>query len=183
MKLGVYIGSFNPVHVGHIDLINYLLRNKYIDKALIIPTVEYWNKTNLLPLNDRINMLKFFENDLIKIDTEHNNYQYTIDLMEELENNCDDTLYLIIGADNIVDFDKWKDYKKLLKYNIIVLARGDIDITKYTNRLNGKFTVVDNYPYIDISSTKIRNGENDEYLDPKVLKYIKENNINFKGGG
>lgn len=177
MKLGVYIGSFNPVHIGHMDLVNYLLKNNYIDKALIIPTIEYWNKTNLVPLNDRINMLKFFENDLIKIDTEHNNYQYTIDLMKQLEIDYNDTLYLIIGADNIVDFDKWKDYDELLKYNIIVLARNNINIAKYIEKFNGKFIIVDNYPYIDISSTEIRKGEKDEYLDPKVLKYIKENNL------
>ena len=177
MKLGVYIGSFNPVHIGHMDLVNYLLKNNYIDKALIIPTIEYWNKTNLVPLNDRINMLKFFENDLIKVDTEHNNYQYTIDLMKQLENDYNDTLYLIIGADNIIDFDKWKDYDELLKYNIIVLARNNINIAKYIEKFNGKFIIVDNYPYIDISSTEIRNGEKDEYLDHKVLKYIKENNL------
>ena len=110
MKLGVYIGSFNTVHIGHMDLVNYLLKNNYIDKALIIPTIEYWDKTNLVPLNDRINMLKFFENDLIKVDTEHNNYQYTIDLMKQLENDYNDTLYLIIGADNIIKFNEWKNY-------------------------------------------------------------------------
>ena len=177
MKLGVYIGSFNPVHVGHINVVNYLLENNYVDKTLIIPTMEYWDKNNLAPLKDRINMLRFFENEQVMIDTTHNNYIYTCELMKVLEKEYNDELYLILGADNIINFSKWKDYEELLKYNIIVLARDNIDITTYTSKLDGNFIVVDNYPFINISSTKIRNGNCDEYLDAKVLKYIKDNNL------
>ena len=97
--------------------------------------------------------------------------------MKVLEKEYNDELYLILGADNIVDFTKWKDYEELLKYNIIVLARDNIDITTYTSKLDGNFIVVDDYPFINISSTKIRNGNSDDYLDAKVLKYIKENNL------
>ena len=177
MKIGVYVGSFNPVHIGHIKVVNYLLENKYVDKILIIPTIEYWNKNNLAPLKDRINMLKFFENEQIKIDTIHNNYIYTYELMKELEKEYNDELYLILGADNIVNFDKWKNYKELLKYNIIVLERNDINISMYTNKLKGNFIVIDDYPYIDISSSEIRNGKGNDYLDKRVLKYMEENSL------
>lgn len=177
MRLGIYIGSFNPVHIGHIDVVNYLLKNNYLDKVLIVPTLEYWNKSNLVPLNDRINMLKFFENELIKIDTKYNNYQYTYELMQALEKEYNDTLYLILGADNIINLDKWKNYKKLLKYNIIVLERDNINILEYTKKLDGNFIIIDDYPFIDISSTEIRNGKGNKYLDLKVLNYIKENKL------
>ena len=177
MRLGVYVGSFNPVHIGHIDVANYLINNNYIDKVLIIPTLEYWDKQNLAPLNDRINMLKLLETDLINIDNKHNSYNYTCDLMKALSNELDDELYLIIGADNIINFDKWKNYKDLLKYKIIVMKRGNIDSNGYIEKFNtNNFIVVDDYEYIDISSTDIRNGNN-KYLNPKVLKYIKENNL------
>ena len=68
MKIGIYIGSFNPVHIGHIDIVNYLINNKILDKVVIVPTLGYWNKDNLIDIKHRINMLKFFESENIKID-------------------------------------------------------------------------------------------------------------------
>ena len=47
MKIGVYVGSFNPVHIGHIKIVKYLINNNYFDKVIIIPTGNYWNKQNL----------------------------------------------------------------------------------------------------------------------------------------
>ena len=178
MRLGIYIGSFNPVHKGHIDVVNYLLTNNYIDKVLVVPTLAYWDKDNLAPIIDRINMLKYFENDKIKIDQEHNKYAYTYQLMRALKKNYDDELYLIIGADNIIEFDKWKEYQELLKYKIIVMNRDNIDINSYIEKYHSNnFIVVNDYKYIDISSSEIRNNLDSKYLDSKVLKYIKDNNL------
>ena len=67
MKIGVYVGSFNPVHIGHIHIVNYLIDNNYLDKVIIIPTKGYWDKDNLIDLKHRINMLKYLENDFIMI--------------------------------------------------------------------------------------------------------------------
>ena len=178
MRLGIYIGSFNPPHKGHIDVVNYLLTNNYIDKVLVVPTLAYWDKDNLAPIIDRINMLKYFENDKIKIDQEHNKYAYTYQLMRALKKNYDDELYLIIGADNIIEFDKWKEYQELLKYKIIVMNRDNIDINSYIEKYHSNnFIVVNDYKYIDISSSEIRNNLDSKYLDSKVLKYIKDNNL------
>ena len=77
MRLGVYIGSFNPVHIGHIDIVNYLLYNEVVDKILIVPTLNYWNKNDLIDIKHRINMLKLIENEKIKIDDKNNKYVYT----------------------------------------------------------------------------------------------------------
>ena len=60
MKLGIYVGSFNPVHKGHIKVANYLLKNNYVDKVIMLPTPNYWHKTNLLDVNKRVEMLKFY---------------------------------------------------------------------------------------------------------------------------
>ena len=179
MKLGIYMGSFNPPHKGHIKVVNYLLEEKIVDKVLIVPTLSYWDKTNLADIKDRINMLKFYENDKISIDTKNNKYVYTIELVKVLEKEYPkDTLYLIIGADNIVSFDKWKDYKELLKYKIIVMNRDNMDVNPYVNKLGkDNFIILNNYPYIKISSTEIRNNINNKYLDKEVLDYIKNNNL------
>ena len=178
MKLGVYVGSFNPVHKGHIKIVNYLLTNKYLDKVLIVPTLNYWDKTNLVSITDRINMLNFFKSDKIIIDNKHNHLIYTYELLQELEKVYNDTLYLIIGADNIINFNKWKNYEKLLNYPIIIMNRDNIDIYKYIEKYpNNKFIVIDNYPYIKISSSIIRNNLNSKFLDKRVLDYIKKNNL------
>ena len=178
MKLGIYIGSFNPPHIGHLDVVKYLLNNKYIDKVLIVPTSNYWNKNNLIDINDRINMLKTFENDKIIVDTVHNNYPYTYELMRALKHELDDELYLILGADNIIDFDKWKEYKELLQYKIIVVNRNNIDIKKYIKKYNSKnFIIVNDYNNLNVSSTLIRNNISKKYLTKEVFNYIKNNHL------
>ena len=178
MRLGVYVGSFNPVHIGHIDVVNYLINKKYVDKVLIVPTLNYWNKFNLIDIHHRINMLKIFENKNIKIDNKNNKYIYTYELLNKLKKEYDDELYLIMGADNIIEFDKWKNYKEILNYKIIIVNRNNIDINKYIKKYNSNnFITVDNYEYIDISSTEIRDNLNSKYLDKKVRDYINRNNL------
>jgi len=186
VKIGVFVGSFNPVHKGHIKIINHLL-DKYIDKVIIIPTQNYWHKNNLIDINDRINMLKIYENDRIIIDTLNNNEPYTYKILENLKNKYpNDELYLIIGADNIVNFDKWKEYKTLLKNNIILINRDDIDVKFYLDKLDkkDKYIITTSLPYINISSTDIRKYiRNDNYdiikdiIDYKVYIYIKNNKL------
>ena len=54
MKLGIYVGSFNPVHNGHLKVINYLLDNNLVDKVLVLATPNYWDKQDILDVKDRI---------------------------------------------------------------------------------------------------------------------------------
>lgn len=190
MKLGVFIGSFNPVHKGHIKIANHLLKKDYIDKLLIIPTQNYWNKNNLINIQDRINMLKIFENKKIIINTKDNNIKYTYNLLKKLEKEYQkDELYLIIGADNILRFKEWKNYKKILKYNIIIVNRNKININIYLDKLGkkDKYIIVNDLKNIDISSSLIRKliKENNleklqKIIDKKVLAYIKNKNL-YKG--
>ena len=61
MKTGVYVGSFNPPHLGHLHVINFLIDQKYVDKVIVIPTGNYWHKNNIIDIKHRINMLKFYK--------------------------------------------------------------------------------------------------------------------------
>ena len=186
MNIGVYVGSFNPVHLGHKKVINYLLDNNIVDKIIVIVTNNYWNKKINTSLEDRINMLKFYENERIIIDEKLNNIEYTYEILDELNkiyNN--DNLNLIIGADNIINFDKWKNVDKILNNNnVIVLKRNNIDINKYINKFKTNRFIICNFDEIDISSTKIRKllseknyKEVSNYLDCDIISYIKNNNL------
>lgn len=190
MKLGVYTGSFNPPQKGHLKITNYLLEN-YVDKVIIVPTGNYWDKNNLVNIEKRINMLRIFENDNIIIDDKNNNIEYTYQLLEHLKIEYpEDELYLILGADNIVNFDKWKNYQDLLKYNLIIINRENIDVRYYLNKLNkkDKYIITDDLPLINISSTMVRKAikENNfeklnDLIDQKVLQYIIDNNLYKEG--
>lgn len=179
MKVGIYIGSFNPPHKGHIKIINYLLNNKYVDKILVIPTGNYWHKQNLVSIKDRINMLKYYENDKVIIDTSYNKYKYTYQILRELVKpyNKKD-LYLILGADNIIEFDKWDNFNELLTYNILIMNRDGIDVKKYIkNYPSNKITIIDGFKCINISSTKLREDikygkDVSKYIDRHIMDYI-----------
>ncbi len=171
MKLGIYVGSFNPVHDGHYLVCRYLIDNNYLDKVLIIPTLDYWDKEINTSLEDRINMLKYYEEEDIIIDTKHNNYKYTYQIFNALEKEVDDELYLIIGSDNLERFFEWKNVEEILKHKVIVVNRGD-KITIDDDR----FIIINNFPYIDISSTEIRNGKR-EFIKKEVIDYIDKNNL------
>lgn len=172
------MGIFNPPHKGHISVANYLVNHNIVDKVIIVPTGNYWDKQNVIETKHRINMLKFFEKDNIIIDTKNTDYKYTYELMRKLKKDYPkDALYMIIGADNIVNFDKWEHYQELLNYPIIIMNRDGIDISKYTKNYQGDFIIVNDSPRIDVSSTISRKDINSKYLDKKVIDYIRKNHL------
>ena len=181
MKIGIYVGSFDPIHIGHINVMDYLINNKYLDKIIILPTCNYWNKINLTDVNIRCNMIKLISRDYLVVDNENNRYQYTYEILNVLnEKYKNDELFLIISADNIISFDKWKNVSLILKNNkVIVLNRDNIDINSYVNKFKEKdrFIVIQDYPFIDISSTKLRNKLDKRFLTDEVYKYIIYNNL------
>lgn len=179
MRLGIYVGSFNPVHIGHIHVVNYLLEKDFVDKILLIPTPSYWDKNNLANMQDRIEMLKVYENNKIKVDTKHNNYPYTYQVLESLKKDYPkDQLYLIIGSDNIEKFHLWEHVEEILENKVIVVKRDNTDIEKYTKQFNtDNFIVVNEFKPINISSSKIRNDKDFQYLDKEVYNYIKNNKL------
>ena len=177
MKLGLYVGSFNPIHNGHIKVINYLLDNNLVDKVLVLPTPNYWDKQDIIDVKDRINMLKFFETENIIIDSIHNNYPYTYQVIDSIKKDYDDELYLVIGSDNLEKLYLWKNIDKILENKIIVLKRGNDDIDKLLEKYpRDRFITCNDFEFLNVSSTEIREG-NTNNVDSRVLKYIKTNNL------
>ena len=183
MKIAIYVGSFNPVHKGHIKVVKKILK-EYVNKVIIVPTMNYWNKNNLISIKDRINMLKLYEAKDIVIDTKNNNYEYTYQVLRNIQNeHKNDKIYLVIGDDLLKDFDKWKNASEILKYNIIVIRRNDIDDSIYMKYEKYNFIVTNKISNKEISSTIVRNmiaNDNKDvfkYIDSKVYNYIKRNNL------
>lgn len=178
-KIAVYVGSFNPVHKAHIKVAKHILKN-YTDKVIIVPTGNYWNKNNLINIEDRIKMLKLYETKNIIIDTKINHCKYTYEVLRNIKKEYPNSkIYLIIGDDNLKNFDKWKNINDILKYDIIVIKRNNIK----TNMKNGNFIYTKRVVKKDISSTIVRKmivNKNImvlKYIDFKVYKYIRKNNL------
>ena len=184
MRIGVYVGSFDPIHKGHVSIINHIISKKYVDKILLIPTGNYWDKQCNSKLIDRINMCKYYKSDTIEIVEDNNLLPYTYMLLEELNKKYkNDELYLIIGADNIKTFDLWKNVNSIIENNhILIIPRDGIDINKYVGN-NNKFIIVSDFKMIDISSSNIRkmirdnNSDVLKYIDKDIYKYIKNNRL------
>ena len=192
MRLGIYVGSFNPVHKGHEFIANYVVDNNYVDKVLMIPTESYWDKKGLVDLKHRLNMLKFCENENILVSDEYSSYEFTNEILTALAKKLEDTeLYLIIGADNLLKFELWENIDEILKHKVLVLGRDDIDmeeqIKKFTEEQQTHFVLVKDFPEVDVSSTSVRNklescnfDELHNELDEKVLQYILNNKLYCK---
>ena len=183
MKIAIYVGSFNPVHKGHIKVVKKILK-EYVDKVIIVPTMNYWNKNNLISITDRINMLKLYETKNIIIDTKNNNYEFTYQILRNIQKEYkNDNIYLVIGDDLLKDFDKWKNISKILKYKIIVIRRNNINESIYKKYKPYNFIVTSKISNEEISSTIARNMIKDKnnkvlkYIDLKVYNYITRNNL------
>ena len=181
MRIGIYNGSFDPVHKGHIKIVRHLLKKNYLDKVLIIPTGNYWNKQDLLPVEKRIEMCKVFENEKILVEEEYNELPYTYQLVRKLKKRYpEDQLYLILGADTVVTFDRWMHYKELLKLPFLVIRRDSIDIEEPMKRMKKtNYTVVNDLKEMDISSTFIRENIEDyqkvkDMIDIRVYRLYKK---------
>ena len=189
MKIGVYIGSFNPVHNVHIKIVNDLINNNIMDKIIVIPaSSSYHLKSGLEDFSHRHNMLKlaFNSDKVIVSELEKEKYHFTFEnimILKDLYKN--DDLYLIIGADNLIELNTWKNYEYLLdNCNFIVIGRDDIDTTWYINNsftnYKNKFIIMESI--YSMSSTYIRENLNknivpNDCLNEKVLDYIKKNNL------
>lgn len=192
-KIGVFGGAFNPVHNGHINLALHYLNELRLDKVLFIPTASPPHKSDVdfAPKEDRINMLFLatkpfdkFEISDIEFKLSGKSYTYlTLLQLEKIYKNAE--FYLIIGADQILHFDKWYKYKEILSLvTLCTSAREDEEektkILNFASRLDGldmnRFELLTS-PVLKVSSSEIRqkvkNGEDFSSLVPKeVYDYI-----------
>lgn len=187
MKVGIFGGTFDPVHIGHLITIQSVIELRRLDKVILIPSYisPLKQEEKHSSPTDRMNMTKLAieGNEKIEVsdfEIRKGNVSYTIDTVTHFLNEYS-SIDLIIGYDNLLVFDKWKDPDKLVKLCNIVVMKRKSDIPDKKNKYFDSVTLIDT-PVIEISSTeirkRIRNNLPVNYLVPDpVLKYICKNDL------
>jgi nicotinate-nucleotide adenylyltransferase len=188
---GLFFGSFNPIHIGHLVLANYMLSFEDIDELwfVISPHNPLKEKSTLLNDKQRLYMANLALENTPKIKVSNIEFglpkpSYTIDTMSHLEAKYPHKKFtLIMGADNILTIHKWKNYELLLKkYPILIYPRLGSDIDESIKKLPENKIRTTNAPIVEISSTFIRNAIKEKkniefFLPATVYKYIEEMNL------
>lgn len=194
MKTGLYFGSFNPIHIGHLAIANYMLEYTDLDEVCFVvsPLNPLKKKSSLLADHHRIRLAEIAtETDdrmsVSDIETKMPLPSYTIDTLAWLNEKHPNREYsLIMGGDNLITLYKWKNVDELiLKYSLYVYPRRDKKAVYSENLENlvrkASITLVE-APQMEISGTFIRESISQgkdirHYLPPGVWKYIDEMNF------
>ena len=189
MNIALFFGSFNPFHLGHLLLGEYLVNNKLFDEVwyVVSPCNPLKNQTELIDENIRLEMLIgaiHHYSQLKATDLEFTMPipSYTIDTLRVLSTNFPTNKFtLIIGSDNALVFDKWKNYNELLEnFEIVVYPRTGYEFNEVA-KVYPQMKLL-NTPIYDISSTQIRElikqkKDISKLVHPFVNQFIIENNL------
>lgn len=192
MRIGIFGGTFNPPHLGHKRLAETMLKAARLDKILIMPTYTPPHKkgSDLASEKDRLNMcrLLFKESRFQVSDLEitRGGKSYTVDTIRELKKLYpDDELFLIIGSDMLLSFDRWYKFEEILENVTLCVATRENDISaedllsyaKDKLKLDTEDIIISSVEAFVCSSTQVRNlikeeSDTEEILEKSVKGYI-----------
>ncbi|MBI3509418.1 MAG: nicotinate-nucleotide adenylyltransferase [Bacteroidetes bacterium] len=164
MKVGLLFGSFNPVHIGHLALANYMLEYTDLDRVwfVVSPHNPLKDKKTLLSDVQRLQMVRLAIGDHAHMKASNIEFDlpqpsYTVNTLAYLkEKYPDDEFALIMGADNLETLHKWKNYEFILEHHrILVYPRKGHDGGKLKDHPSVSFT---NAPQLEISASFLREG-------------------------
>lgn len=136
MKIGLFGGSFNPIHNAHLKIINELLNKKIVDEIWITPCKKHPLDKDLESEKDRVSMIESTIKNLPKvkinkIELNSKGKSYTIKTLNKLKEKYSHDFFLIIGSDILYEIKGWYDYKSLLKkIEFIIIERRDFPIKR-----------------------------------------------------
>lgn len=189
MNIAIFSGSFNPLHIGHLILGNYVTEFTDIHEVwyLITPQSPFKQDVALPDENIRLEMAKLALQNYPKLKATDFEFDlprpsYTINTLEAIaEKYPEHNFSLLIGADNWTAFDKWKDYEKIIQqFKLYIYPRLGYNISIPT-KYRSKVEALDS-PIIEISSTLVRESISDNknvksFLPDGVYQYIVENKL------
>lgn len=189
MKIGLYGGTFDPIHLGHLIVMENVMNFMNLDKIIILPSSNPPHKKDkkITEVNTRVEMVSeaIKDNDKIVLSTfestdqvvryTHETIKYFTDSLKGHE------IFYIMGEDSFMTIDTWKNYKYILDSNIIVFSREGIDSesdlvkkVKKVRKDNPNIFLINNLS-INISSTLIRSLVKDE----KIIKYLVKDEVAY----
>ncbi|MES2591386.1 MAG: nicotinate (nicotinamide) nucleotide adenylyltransferase [Bacteroidota bacterium] len=185
MKIGLFFGSFNPIHVGHMVLANYMLEFTDLEGIwfVVSPHNPLKKKNSLLDEKQRLHMVNLAIGDNPKLRSSNIEFSlpqpsYTIITLTYLKEKYPQHEFaLIMGADNLESFHKWKNYEEILKhYQLYVYPRPDNKGSSLESHPQVKLV---NAPLMELSSTSIRKAILEKkdvryYMPEAVGRYIQE---------
>jgi nicotinate-nucleotide adenylyltransferase len=190
MNIGLFFGSFNPIHIGHVIIANYLVEHSDLDKIwfVVSPHNPLKDKKTLLEDHQRLHMVHLAVEDYTKLEVSDIEFKlpqpnYTVHTLAYLSEKLPQHHFsLIMGNDNLQSFHKWKNYEFILEnYSLHVYPRiTEIKgISEFDTHKNVHLVKA---PIIELSATAIRNdikaGKNIRPMLPeKVWKYVDEMNF------
>jgi nicotinate-nucleotide adenylyltransferase len=186
MKIAVLGGSFDPPHKGHVIIARRLLALFHFDEIWFMPCYQHPFNKNLSSPDQRLEMTKYLENDLVKVsdlEISKKTISYTIDTLRFLtKKRPQDKFCWVIGTDQLSSFTKWKKWKEIVNnYTLIVVPR-----TGFKKAEQGRKNIVlinrKKFPPIYISSTLVKkrikeNKSISNMVPKKVEEYIIQNKL------
>jgi nicotinate-nucleotide adenylyltransferase len=179
MKIGLYFGSFNPVHVGHLIIASHILNESSLQKIwfIVSPQNPFKASDSLLNEYDRLHLVqKAIEDDprMRAVDIEFSlpKPSYTVHTLAYLEEKYPNyEFHLIMGSDSFQNLGKWKNAEQIVsRYPIMIYKREGFEVI---NRMNARIEVMQ-APLLQISATHIRelvrNGKSVKYLVPAIVE-------------
>jgi nicotinate-nucleotide adenylyltransferase len=187
MKIGLFFGSFNPPHIGHMAIANYLAEYTDLTQVwfVVSPQNPFKEQAGLLKEYDRLELMRQAVGDDRRFRVSDAEFRlpkpsYTISTLEYMKEKFPDHLFsLIMGADNLENFSKWKEYERILdNYHILVYPRHGYESSGHPSHDHIRWV---DAPLLDISSTFIRlaiaEGRDVRYFVPeRVWDYLDKMN-------
>ncbi len=200
-RIGIFGGSFNPPHLGHILAVREFQQRLELDQVLLIPAGDPPHKTltaNTPTGEDRLHMTALAARDIpnarvLDLELRREGRSYTADTIEILRQQYpEDELYLLMGTDMFYSFGSWYQPERITRQATIAVAYRDADRSeklqncakKLQESLNARIVFVENR-YLPHSSTSVRAmlafHSAGDYLAPQVLQYIREKKLYYVG--
>lgn len=179
MHIGLFFGSFNPIHIGHLIIANHILNEKEVDKIwfIVSPQNPLKPQTSLLKAYDRLFLVRLATEDDLRIKVSDVEFHlptpsYTIDTLTYLQEKYpSENFSVIMGADSFQNIERWKNFDVLINnYRLLIYRRKDWEIK---NELGANIQIID-APFLEISATQIRelikNGKSIRYMVPEKVR-------------
>ncbi len=185
MKTGLFFGSFNPIHVGHLVLANYMAEFTDLKEIwfVVSPQNPHKEKSSLLAAHQRLHMVNLAIAGFPKFKSSNIEFSlsqpsYTVNTLAHLKEKYPRRQFsLILGADNLTTFHKWKNSEQIIqRHQLYIYPRPGVNIDKY---MQNPQVVITSAPQMDISSTFIRQAIKDKknvcnFMTQTVWQYIQE---------